>query len=108
MAGCKITVLKRTFHQDLVNAYKTEEAVERLTACTVFRDNQEFMIENPWAPPEGFCPWAWADIRQYVMTAFNGGKFPGADPANTAIACCTDGVRPVIFKVEGVAESDEA
>jgi uncharacterized repeat protein (TIGR04076 family) len=102
MPGCKITVLKRTFHQDLVDAYKTEEAAQQMGLCPLFHEGQEFLADQPWSSPEGFCTWAWADMRQYVLAACSGGEFPGAKPSNTFITCCTDGFRPVIFKVERV------
>jgi uncharacterized repeat protein (TIGR04076 family) len=89
MPGCKITVLKRTFHQDLVNMYKTEEAARQMGPCSLFHDGQEFLIDSPWSPPEGFCAWAWADIRTYVLTACCGGEFPRSNPSDTFIACCT-------------------
>ena len=69
MHGCKITVLKCTFHQDLANTYKTGEVAQQFGPCQVVHEGQEFFAEKPWFPPEGFCAWAWADIRQYVYVA---------------------------------------
>jgi uncharacterized repeat protein (TIGR04076 family) len=43
--------------------------------------------------PEGFCGWAWADIQDKVWGMARGG-------ANVFVTCCTDGYRPVIFKLE--------
>ncbi len=102
MASCKISVLKCTFHQDLIDAYKTEAVAQQAGPCPVFKEGQEFVLDLPWAIPEGFCNWAWADIRQYVYAACLGGEFPGGKPSNTFVSCCTDGFRPVIFKVERV------
>ncbi len=104
MPQCKITVLKCTFNQDFVDEYKTDEAAQQTGPCGVFEAGQEFYLDDPWSVPEGFCAWAWADIRQYVQTACFGGEFPRAKPANTFITCCTDGFRPVFFKVEGIKE----
>ena len=47
----------------------------------------------PWYPPEGFCDWAWADIRTYIGLVHAGGM-------EQTVACCTDGFRPVFFKLE--------
>ena len=33
--------------------------------------------------PEGFCSWAWTDIQSMV-------------------SCCTDGLRPVVFRLERI------
>jgi uncharacterized repeat protein (TIGR04076 family) len=50
--------------------------------------------------PEGFCPWAWADIRGDIMTIMAGGDLPWIKQRGTTITGCTDWFRPVIFKVE--------
>ena len=44
-------------------------------------------MSQPWSAPEGFCQWAWADIRSYISANFHGGNLP-------MVACCTDGFRP--------------
>jgi uncharacterized repeat protein (TIGR04076 family) len=98
MAKCKITVLKRTIHQDLVDEYLKEPMAQ----CEQFHDGQEFVVESPWSAPEGFCVWAWADIRKEIFAILLGANLPWAKPSNVAIACCTDGFRPVIFKVERI------
>jgi uncharacterized repeat protein (TIGR04076 family) len=86
---CKITVLKRTLNDE----WNKEFRGGRVATCKVFQDNQEFTIESPRVKPEGFCDWAWADIRTYVNLV-DAGKF------DTSICCCTDGIRPVFFKIE--------
>jgi uncharacterized repeat protein (TIGR04076 family) len=88
-ATCRITVLKRSVERDLADRFRDG----RVKQCDAFKDGQEFTVAQPWSPPEGFCPWAWADIRSYVMANFHGGDFP-------TVACCTDGFRPVFFRVE--------
>ena len=54
--------------------------------------------------PEGFCCWAWCDIQKYVLTLARGGNFRGAKPG-AFITCCTDGFRPVLFKVERMGKT---
>lgn len=92
---CKITVLKRTLNQDLYLKYRGKKG--RL--CQVFKEDQEFLVESAWSPPEGFCAWAWADIRTYLQGLFAGQKYGGAE---VFVACCTDGFRPVLFKLERI------
>jgi uncharacterized repeat protein (TIGR04076 family) len=87
--SCKITVLKKTIHNDLYQKYRGKEG--RL--CTIFEEGQEFIVKSPYKPPEGFCEWAWADIRQFILGVYFGRE-------DTVVACCTDGFRPVIFKLE--------
>jgi uncharacterized repeat protein (TIGR04076 family) len=95
---CKITVVKRTLNQDLAGQYLDVE--EPLVACTQFSDGQEVVAEHPYGMPDGFCPWAWADIRHDIMTVATGGDLPWLKQPGTALAGCTDWFRPVIFKIE--------
>src|SRR5512135_2448865 len=89
-AGVKITVLRRGFEKEYVEQLKTGPK----GPCTRFSDGQEFTIKSQWAMPEKFCEWAWADIRTYVPMVLGQG--------NPIAVCCTDGFRPVFFKVERV------
>ena len=43
----------------------------------------------------GFCGWAWADIEKLVYGMARGGN-------DVFVTCCTDGYRPVVFKLEKV------
>ena len=98
---CKITVLKKTVNQDLIDEY-LEETYRGHGVCEYFQEGQEFVID-PSAMPEEFCaccPWAWADIRQDIMIVASGGNMPGIKNAGTIITGCRDWFRPVIFKVE--------
>jgi uncharacterized repeat protein (TIGR04076 family) len=97
MSKCKITVLKREFYQELVDEY-----MQGAGPCERFQDGQEFVLDETLALPEGFCPWAWADIRSSVLAIMFGGNLPWSSQLGVSIACCTDGCRPVIFKVERI------
>ena len=99
MSKCKITVVKRTINQDLINEYLSETR-ETFGKCQVYQDGQEIIIENFPLKPDGFCDWAWADIHRDVVMVMFGGSYPWIQEPRTAITCCTDGLRPVIFKVE--------
>jgi uncharacterized repeat protein (TIGR04076 family) len=88
--GVKITVLKRSYEKELVDQLKTGPA----SPCTRFSDGQEFTVTSQWAMPEKFCPWAYADIRAYIPMVLGQG--------NPIAVCCTDGYRPVFFKVERI------
>jgi uncharacterized repeat protein (TIGR04076 family) len=102
MPKCKITVLKRTVNQDLIDDY-LDETSKGIGPCECFKDGQEFVIESHEElskVPEGFCAWAWADIRKDILTIQVGGDMPGMKSRGTTITGCTDWFRPVIFKVE--------
>ena len=102
MPRCKITVLKRTVNQDLIDGYLEDQYMD-MAPCEWFTDGQEFVIESQEelsVVPEGFCAWAWADIRRDILTVALGGNMPGLRQRGTLITGCTDWFRPVIFKVE--------
>ena len=89
----KITVMKKHFHEDLVRDFAANPKV--WTPCSHFAIGDEFItdLDRPWDMPEGFCGWAWADIQRTVYGMARGGQ-------DVFITCCTDGYRPVVFKLE--------
>ena len=94
----RITVMKRAFHEDLIGEH-FPEAVGKLTACPVFQDGQTFDIKGIFpTKPNGFCDWAWADIQRNVAMACMGAKMP----SGCAFTCCSDGLRPVTFRIEAI------
>ena len=98
---CTITVLKRTLNQDLIEAY-LQNPSEHPGMCGAFQEGQVFNVDQIWQAPEGFCSWAWADIRKEILLAAGGGVYPGIEKPGVVIAGCSDWFRPVIFKVEKV------
>lgn len=102
MAQCKITVIKRTVYQDLAEEYMQDAS--KFGVCNLFQEGQEFIVSNPFRLPEGFCEWAWADIRHHILMAAGGGDLAWMKQRNTLIAGCTDWFRPVLFKIERLAE----
>jgi uncharacterized repeat protein (TIGR04076 family) len=87
---CKIKILRRSL-QDFVEKYNIPD----IKVCSEFKDDQEFIVESPWNKPDGFCGWAWADIRTYIHLVYSG-RF------EKFICCCTDGLRPVFFYLSRV------
>jgi uncharacterized repeat protein (TIGR04076 family) len=96
MPRCKVTVLKKTFNQDLAEEY----CQPGQPLCPYFVEGQEFIIDPIAHPGDGFCDSAWDDIYKAYAKLMNGGRYPGAKDERTIIACCSDGIRPVIFKLE--------
>jgi uncharacterized repeat protein (TIGR04076 family) len=93
-ADVKITVVRRQQHQDLL-----EELADWVwDPCERLSEGQEF-VSTGANMPEGFCSWAWADMLKYVVTLARGGNFLGVRPG-CFVTCCTDGFRPVLFKLE--------
>lgn len=107
MKKVKITVLHRSFNEDLVKEY----AVEGLKVCEAVKDGQVFY--TGLGKPEGFCDGAWHAIYPYVFALANGAEsfwFNNSWVRNKgmAIACCNDGLRPVFFKLEVTDEEVKA
>ena len=53
-----------------------------------------------------FCSEAWDAISRYIYAALQGGSIMKnwMKNENEMIACCSDGTRPVIFKIERIDE----
>jgi len=101
----KITVLKTTFHQDLVDEYIADEAFKKqFGTCFIFEEGQTFLSEGWPSMPEGFCERAWPDIRHEVAMVMYGASIPWIENAGFTISCCNDGLRPVIFLIERVED----
>jgi len=95
MSVIQITVLRKMCNHDLFDQYGQDMS----RYCDLVPDDAVF-ISRDYYMPEGFCPWAWADIHRDLITLAMGGDYPWSKQAGVAIACCTDGLRPVIFKLE--------
>ena len=93
----KITVMKKLYHEDLVREFAANP--ERWSPCAHFEIGDSFLtdLDAPWEMPRGFCGWAWADIQKTVYGMARGGQ-------DVFITCCTDGYRPVVFKLEKIKE----
>ena len=104
MNRVKITVLKKTFDQQLADEY----GANGLGPCPMLRQGDVFFAD--YAKPDGFCDEAWKAIYQYVFALAHGsGKelFYYGDwirKPGVAICSCNDGIRPVIFKLEATDE----
>jgi uncharacterized repeat protein (TIGR04076 family) len=69
--------------------------------CTRYKIGGEYLSKG-MAMPEGFCSWAWADIQRDVAHLAMDGDFPWIKEPGKMVSCCTDGLRPVVFKLERV------
>ena len=101
---CKITVLRREYYQDLADEYLANPNIGK---CGRFKDGQEFIVdkEGYMRMLQGeFCSEAWDCISKYVYAAMQGGSIMDGwtNDDKVMIACCNDGFRPVIFKLEQI------
>ena len=98
-AKCKITVIKRTVNQDLIDAYM-KDSLKSCHPCSTFQEGDEFFVASEFNMPENFCHWAWADLRREILAIINGASYTWYRTPGMVIAGCTDWFRPVYFKIE--------
>ena len=97
MKNCKITVMKRAIHEDLIEKY--ENPIEH--ACDL--EIGQIFVTNGNEKPEGFCSSAWESIYPFVNVLAHGGEdfFDGwMKNKKSAMISCNDGFRPVSFYIE--------
>jgi len=102
----RLTVLKRECYEDLQEEYL---ANPKSGKCEFFKDGQEWIIEGQdfFRMMNGsFCAEAWDCISRYIYAALQGGSIMSGwtKDEKVMIACCNDGTRPVIFKIERIDE----
>lgn len=100
----KITVIKKECYADLQEKYLADP---RSGPCSMFEVGQEFIIDGHGyqSMNEGkFCMEAWDAINRYVYAALQGGSIMNGwtNDEKMMIACCNDGTRPVVFKIERI------
>ena len=93
----KITVIKKLGTKELWGDDAPETDAEDI--CPRFKVGEVFMTDGLQMPKGWTCSWAWHDIFKEVMHLSLGGEF-FAKPGNVIYACCTDGMRPVFYKIE--------
>lgn len=101
---CKITVLRKECYKDLQEEYLADP---KSGPCDLFKVGQEFIVEKfADLMVDSFCTEAWDSISRYVYAALQGGSIMNGwtNDEGMMIACCNDGTRPVIFKIERIDE----
>lgn len=112
---CKVTVLKTKVFPDLQEKYL---ANPQSGPCPCFEAGQVFTFERTPENDSFYrlgkgtlagggdfpCGEAWDAISRYVYTALQGGSIMHrwTNDERMMIACCNDGTRPVIFKIERI------
>lgn len=103
MNKVRITVLKCFTKEEIFGDDIPEDIVDSVTPCEALSPGQEFVIESMVCPP-GFCNWAFGDIYRDVAQLMMGGDFPFIGRPGVMFSSCTDGKRPVIFRLERLDE----
>jgi len=101
MKKVKITVIKKELYLEFAEEYLTDGI--DVGTCPILNVGDEFLYEGGAEMPAGLCPWAWIDIYRGVNALSAGASYtPWNKKDGLQILCCTDGIRPVVFKVEAL------
>ena len=122
----KVTVIDKKLYPELQEQYCADP---KAGACPCYNVGDEFIFyrdderDDFWhmgintlvktnadpdtvagGPKIPFCSEAWDAISRYIYTALQGGSVMKGwmKEENTMITCCSDGTRPVIFKIERI------
>ena len=109
MAKLKITVVKMFSLEELFPGTPPSvphPAESESPQCPFFKEGQEIILERETINdvPEGFCGWAWANIHRDIAHLLLGGYCDWVVPRTAQLVCCTDGMMPVIFKLERIED----
>ena len=105
---CKVTVIDKKVFTDFQEKYLADP---HSGACPFYKVGDEFLFERYgnaddfWRCGKGTqCAEAWDCISRYIYTALQGGSIMHGwtNDDRIMIACCNDGTRPVIFKIERI------
>lgn len=102
----KLTVIDKKLYPELQAQYCADP---ESGACPVYEIGDEFVFER-YGEADDFwkmgmgrqCSEAWDAIARYIYTGLQGGSIMQGwmNDEKVMIACCSDGTRPVIFKIE--------
>ena len=122
----KVPVIDKKLYPELQEQYCADPAAG---ACPCYNVGDEFLFvrdggtDHFWScglntlvrtsadpdtvaggPKRPHCSEAWDAIARYVYAGLQGGSIMRGwmREENTMIACCSDGTRPVIFKIERI------
>ncbi len=102
----KLTVIDKKLYPELQEKYLADP---KSGPCPFYNVGDEFIFERYgsaddfWQMGRGSqCSEAWDAISRYIYTALQGGSIMlnWTNDERMMIACCSDGTRPVIFRIE--------
>jgi uncharacterized repeat protein (TIGR04076 family) len=99
----KITVAKKLDARDIFGNQmpETSDAFQG-PICTLWEEGKKFIVQEDGRMPSDFCSWAWYDIHRDLSVLRFGGNFLWMKEPGVGFVSCTDGLRPVIFKLERI------
>ena len=111
---CKITVLDTKVFPELQEQYLADP---KSGPCPCFQKGDTFLLKRTREQDDfyrlmngRFCSEAWDAISRYIYTALVGGAIMKnwTNDERIMIACCNDGTRPIVFKIERIDVPESA
>ena len=99
----KVTVVRKLDMRDIFGDEDVGSSESMAPVCDRFSVGDEFIIADKGCP-EGFCPGAFYDIYKWINGMAFGANYFWMKKPGLMYSCCTDGMRPVIFKLERLDE----
>ena len=97
MTKLKITVI-RTFRPEEVFGREFKNNFGKVVEKCHLKEGQSW-VSADGKMPDGFCSWAWEDMRKDRYLLALGGDVPDTEKGVVYVPC-SDGKRPVVFKLE--------
>ena len=98
MARITITVLKKFNPKDVFGHDIMSPKGDIIPTCYVFEEGEELVVTD-LEKPEKFCGWGWKTVLEDIKILDSGDDVSWTEPG-VIYSSCTDGVRPVCFKLE--------
>ncbi|MFX1379436.1 MAG: TIGR04076 family protein [Promethearchaeota archaeon] len=102
MTKIKVTIVKKFNPKDVFGHEIINSRGEIIPACYVFEEREEFIIEN-LEKPEKFCGCGWKTVLKDIELLDSSENVSWCPPG-IIYSSCTDGARPVCFKLERINE----
>jgi len=97
MVDLRITVVRTFSPEDVFGGEYRNSFGEVVERC-IFEEGRSW-ISVDGRIPDGFCAWAWEDMRKDRYLLALGGEVPDTEDGVVYVPC-SDGKRPVVFKLE--------
>ena len=102
MTKLKVTVVRCFTNEEIFGDEVPNHLDSSISPCQQYYPGQVFIMES-LDRPEGFCNWAYDDIYRDMAHLWMDGDFPVGKPG-TMFSSCTDGKKPVVFKLERIED----
>jgi uncharacterized repeat protein (TIGR04076 family) len=97
MTKLKITIFKKFSPEDVFGYEVKLLSGGKVPLCGL--PEREYIVDHQFEMPDDFCGKAWQDMSRELALLWYGID-PEYTEHNVVYTTCTDGVRPVVFKIE--------